>query len=126
MNNQLFRKYPSIDFFKEFVKIYGLKDINDTREISKYTLINFNTLEKFESYIDKLEELYLPCKKKRYIDNVNLKRLMTILRQISRLFNYNLISNERYINGEKVIFYSLEKKGENNDYVNYNLKIIEF
>ena len=25
MNNQLFRKYPSIDFFERFIKIYRLK-----------------------------------------------------------------------------------------------------
>ena len=124
MNNQLFRKYPSIDFFKEFVKIYGLKDINDSREISKYTFININTLEQFKNYTDKLKEFYLPCKKKRYIENITFKKLITILRQLSRLFNYKLVSNERYINGEKIIFYSLEKEGENNDYLNYNLKII--
>jgi hypothetical protein len=30
--NQLFKLEPSIDFVKEFVKIFGLKDINDTRK----------------------------------------------------------------------------------------------
>ena len=126
MNNQLFRKYPSIDFFEKFIKIYGIKDLNDSREISKYTLINYNTLEKFEDFVEELSIYYLPCKKKKYIFNIKLKILITILIQLGRIFNYSLKAHERYINNEKVLFYSLENENQKNDYVNYNLKIIEF
>ena len=96
------------------------------QKISKYTLINCNTLEKFKDFVDELSIYYLPCKKKKYIDNMTSKRLITILRQLGRIFNYSLKAQERYINNEKVLFYSLENENNKNDYVNYNLKIIEF
>lgn len=124
--NQLFRKIPSLDLFERIVKIYGLIDINDCRKFTRETLIKTKTLEKFEGFRADLEELYIPCKAEKYLVNLDEKKLITILRQIAKVFDYNVISNEKYLNSRKVLQYSLEKNVMVDDYVNYNLKVIEF
>ena len=125
--NQLFKKLPTMDLFERFVKIFGLKDINDCRKFTRDTLLKNQTLEKFEGFREELEEYYIPCKVEKYLMNMNEKKLITVLRQIGKVFEYNVISNEKYLNSHKVLQYALEKNGGNSDeYINYNLKIIEF
>ena len=124
--NQLFKKLPPIDLFERLVKIYGLTDINDCRKFTKEHLIKNKTLEKIEGLREELEEYYLPCKTTKYLLDLDEKKLITILRQISKIFDYYVISNEKYINSRKVLQYSLEKNGMIFDDVNYNLKIIDF
>lgn len=124
--NQLFKKLPTIDLFDRFVKIFGLKDINDCRKFTRDTLMKYQTLEKFEGFREELEDYYIPCKVEKYLKNMNEKKLITVLRQIGKVFDYNVVSNEKYLNAHKVLQYALEKNGKNDDYVNHNLKIIEF
>ena len=54
------------------------------------------------------------------------KKLITILRQIAKVFDYHVTSNEKYLNSKKILQYSLEKNGIFFDDINYNLKIIDF
>lgn len=124
--NQLFRKLPTLDLFERFVKIFGLIDINDSRKFTRDTLTNQKTLEKFEGFREELEEYYIPCKVEKYLSDMNEKKLITVLRQIGKVYDYSVISNEKFINSRKVLQYSLEKDNQDDDYVNYNLKIIEF
>ena len=124
--NQLFKKMPPIDLFERLVKIYGLTDINDCRKFTKDHLIKNKTLEKIEGLREELEEYYLPCKTTKYLLDLDEKKLITILRQIAKIFDYHLTSNEKYLNSKKVLQYSLEKNGIIFDDVNYNLKIIDF
>ena len=124
--NQLFRKIPTLDLFERFVKIFGLIDINDCRKFTRDTLLKNNTLEKFDGFREELEEYYIPCKVEKYLTDMNEKKLITVLRQIGKIFEYNVVSNEKYLNSHKVLQYSLEKNGINDDYINHNLKIIQF
>ena len=124
--NQLFKKLPPIDLFERLVKIYGLTDINDCRKFTKDHLTKNKTLEKIEGFREELEEYYLPCKTTKYLLDLDEKKLITILRQIAKVFDYHIISNEKYLNSKKVLQYSLEKNGFMFDDINYNLKIIDF
>ena len=124
--NQLFKKMPPIDLFERLVKIYGLTDINDCRKFTKDHLTKNKTLEKIEGFRDELEEYYLPCKTNKYLMDLDEKKLITILRQIAKVFDYHIISNEKYLNSKKVLQYSLEKNNPIFDDINYNLKIIDF
>lgn len=124
--NQLFKKIPPIDLFERLVKIYGLTDINDCRKFTKDHLTKNKTLEKIEGFRDELEEYYLPCKTNKYLMDLDEKKLITILRQIAKVFDYHIISNEKYLNSKKVLQYSLEKNNPIFDDINYNLKIIDF
>ena len=63
------------------------------------------------------EDIYLPCKSKIYLTDLNEKKSVTILRQLLKLFKYNLRSTEKYYQGEKMIEYNLYctfKKDEKN------------
>jgi len=124
--NQLFKKLPPIDLFERLVKIYGLTDINDCRKFTKDHLTKNKTLEKIEGLREELEEYYLPCKTTKYLTDLDEKKLITILRQIAKIFDYHVTSNEKYLNSKKVLQYSLEKNGVMFDDINYNLKIIDF
>jgi hypothetical protein len=124
--NQLFKKLPPIDLFERLVKIYGLTDINDCRKFTKDHLTKNKTLEKIEGFREELEEYYLPCKTTKYLLDLDEKKLITILRQIAKVFDYHVTSNEKYLNSKKVLQYSLEKNGLIFDDINYNLKIIDF
>jgi len=124
--NQLFCKLPTLVLFERFVKIYGLTDINDCRKFTRDILITNQTLERFDGFREELEEYYIPCKSEKYLYDMNEKKLVTVLRQIAKVFDYNVISNEKYLNAHKVLQYALEKNGVGDEYINYNLKIIEF
>lgn len=124
--NQLFREFPTLDFFKEFVTYYGLKDLNDSRIFTKEQLVNLKTLEKINENIEKLESIYIPCKKEKYLKNLTEKKSITVLRQIAKVFQYKVVTREKFQNGKKILVYSLNKDIPDNDYVNYNLKLIEF
>ncbi len=124
--NQLFKKLPPIDLFERLVKIYGLTDINDCRKFTKDHLTKNKTLEKIEGLREELEEYYLPCKTTKYLTDLDEKKLITILRQIAKIFDYHVTSNEKYLNSKKVLQYSLEKNNPIFDDINYNLKIIDF
>ena len=125
-NNQLFRKPPTLDLFSRFAKIFGLTDINDCRKFTRDNLSHYKTLERFSEFYNELEEYYIPCKIDKYLKNMNEKKMITVLRQIAKLYDYNVISNEKYINSKKVLQYSLEKNNGVFEYANKNLKIIEF
>ena len=54
-----------------------------------------------------LVDYYLPCKSRTYLNDLTPKNVITVLRQIVRLYDYNVISKEKYIKGDKFIIYQL-------------------
>ena len=106
--NQLFKTKPSKELIEELLNIYGLSGFDDNKYFSKNDFIQLNTLDKMNEFIIKLKDFYLPCKQKIYLENLNYKKLITILRQCIKLYGYKLISKEKYLKGEKVIIYQIE------------------
>ena len=98
--NQIFSSKPSLDNINNVIKGIGLKTINDGR----YFNLNF-----IEENIDNiiiilktnLMEYYLPCKSKIYFNNIVAKKIITILRQCLKLYNYNINYKEQYIKERK-------------------------
>ena len=115
--NQLFKKKPQKELVEKVLNIFGLSNFDDTKNFTKKDLENIDTLNNILSIKDLLEEYYLPCKKKVYLDNLTLKKCITILRQLVKLYDYTLKSNEKYIKGEKIIIYyvvPISMKSQNN------------
>ena len=105
--NQLFVKKIDIDVLMKLLSCFGLENLNDRKFFSKYDLLQQNTVAKLNALKPELEEYYLPCKARIYLDNITEKRGLTVLKQVLRLHNYYLLSRERNFNQKKVIFYQL-------------------
>ena len=54
-----------------------------------------------------LEQYYLPCKARTYLNDLNEKNIVTILRQCLKTKGYTICSREKYLKGDKFIIYSL-------------------
>jgi len=112
--NQLFKKIPSREFVINFLKLFipnGFDvyyefyrdDINRKQVYAKLKLSYFT---------NNLKGYYLPCKYKKYFYNLDDKKLITILRQLLKIYGYNISSKEKYKNGKKYLMYHLKKNHE--------------
>jgi hypothetical protein len=105
--NQLFRKHPTNEGILQILELYNLSNLDDQKSFTKKDLQQFETVKKINENLSLFEELYLPCKAKLYLADLTEKKCITILRQILKLFKYNLKSTEKYIQGEKMIEYHI-------------------
>ena len=65
------------------------------------------TVDKINELTIKLSEYYLPCKCKNYLENINEKKSITILRQFVKIHNYKVSTFEKSIKGQKQMIYQL-------------------
>ena len=107
MKDQLFRIKPELSFVNEFIKIYGLNDMNDTNLFTKQNLVDLNTINEINNLLPELNKYYLPCKSKQFLSNIDEKKSITILRQLLKIHNYNVSSKEKCIKGIKYNFYQI-------------------
>ena len=115
--NQLFKSKPPQEKVLTIIEVFNLNGFDDTKSFTKKDLTIFETVKKINENISLLEELYLPCKAKIYLTDLNEKKSITILRQLLKLYKYNLKSTEKYIQGDKMIEYNIYcnfKKDEQN------------
>ena len=112
--NQLFGKVMPIEILLQLLSCYGLKDLNDKHTFKKQDLVYLATVKKINNMKETLEEYYLPCKARLYLDDMTEKKSITILRQVLRLFKYHITSKERNMNTKKVIFYTINSDEEEN------------
>ena len=61
-----------------------------------------------------LKKIYIKCKHKIYLENLNEKKIITLIRQLLRINKYDLKTKEKYENGKKYLLYTISKKFENN------------
>lgn len=113
LKNQLFSKdIPSFELVNKILYTMINKDLNDNLyfEFSRKIIMNKKIIEKMNEFIPELKKIYLKCKHKKYLENLNEKKVITIFRQILRPYDYNIISIEKYNNGEKYLLYIIEKR----------------
>lgn len=124
--NQLFKSIPPKNLITEMLTLYGIDGFADDKTFSKLDLNQIGTVNKMTIYVDKLRGYYIPCKQKTYLTNLNIKKIITILRQCVRLFDYKIISKEKYLKGEKIIEYQLNLIDINKNNKKNNLGIVMF
>lgn len=110
--NQLFSNEPPFDLVIKVLYILINKEINSNiyYEFSRKNLMNKNIVSKVDVFIPELKKYYLKCKHKKYLENLDEKKVITIFRQILRPYNYNISTIEKYDNAEKYLLYTIEKK----------------
>ena len=105
--NQLFKINPDFKIINSLLEAFGLSDLEDTRYFTKQNMIESQTVTKINALITKLNEYYLPCKSKIYLNHLNEKKCITILRQFIKSFHYKCIGIEKSFNGQKSMTYRL-------------------
>lgn len=105
--NQLFKMIPPRSLCLKILKTFGLNDFDDTHNFSRDDLQKINCIDNLLLLKDTLQEYYLPCKARTYLNDLNTKNAITILRQIVKLYGYTINSREKYIKGHKFIIYQL-------------------
>ena len=105
--NQLFKITPDRAFTIELLNLYGIDDFTDTHYFTKDDLDNLTTIDKLNDMKSRLEEYYIPCKSKTYLQDITLKRSIVILRHFLRCHNYNIHSKEKLMQGIKHMTYRI-------------------
>tara|TARA_Y100000022_G_C12968948_1_gene248155 strand:+ start:15 stop:401 length:387 start_codon:yes stop_codon:yes gene_type:complete len=109
--NQLFKIFIPL----EVVNTISLFiDIN-LLELKKYSFTKKNLLDnkvsdKFDEIKLILKKYYIPCKYKNYLEDLNINKFITVYRQILKLHDYVLTSQDKYEKGVKYVLYSVRKK----------------
>ena len=119
VKNQLFKKYPQKDLVIQLLNVIGFRNFDDKKYITK-SIIELDTLNKFEEYKSILKEYYIPCKYKLYFNNININRLITIIRQLLKIYGYTIKSKEKYINSKKELIYSIHQLKDNTIIINFD------
>lgn len=104
---QLFNTKPDEIIVEKILLCFGLENLEDSTVFTKKDLKEINTVENIEKIIDEIEFYYLPCKRNKYLRELNCKKIITILRQFVKCYDYFIFSKEKYIQGEKYITYQI-------------------
>jgi hypothetical protein len=107
--SQIFRVKIPVELIRHFLNLYGLDGFDTEYTFTRKDLVKRNVIEKVNNFKSQLEEYYIPCKFNKYMDEINDKRLITILRQMIKLYDYTLESFEKYSYGERYLIYKLKR-----------------
>ena len=83
VKNQLFKTLPTIEMINKVLLCFNIDSL-DTGKVTfcRKDIINFNSVSKLNTIKNDLKEFYLPCKARTYLNDLNEKNIVTILRQI--------------------------------------------
>ena len=107
--NQLFKKKPSQVMIIEFLNLLNILSFDDARYFSKKDIENSTIISEFHKKSKMFEEFYLPCKFKIYFTDIDVSKVITILRQCLKLYNYTIKSTEKMVKNSKVVIYNIEE-----------------
>ena len=110
--NQLFKIIPDRSFLSDIIKLFGINDLDENVHFTNNDLDLLNTANKLNEFAPKLKEYYIPCKSKLYLNNIDNKRAITILKQFLKVFDYFIINRFKTVNGNKIKYYIIHKKSE--------------
>lgn len=108
--NQLFsNNYPPFELVEEILNLLT-NGQNNYFEFSKKMITSKDIINKIQPFIIELKKYYIPCKHKKYLEDLNEKKIITLFRQIIKYYDYTLTSSEKYENGAKFLLYVIKKK----------------
>lgn len=105
--NQIFTTYiEDNELLSDLLQCFNLRSLDDTTIFCANDLVLNNAVSKFNTNVySNLKPYYLPCKGKIYLENITSSKLITILRQVVRLFNYKICTTKKSKNKVKTIYY---------------------
>ncbi len=106
--NQLFSCVPESNVVDKLLTYFGLEGgITDKNSFNKLNMQELETVTKIDEYKGELRKYYIPCKARVYLDVIDEKKCITILRQFIKTHGYTLVSSDKSINGNKIKLYRL-------------------
>lgn len=106
--NQLFSCVPELNVVDKLLSYFGLEEgIYDKNSFNKLNMKELETVKKIDEYKGELRKYYIPCKARVYLDVIDEKKCITILRQFIKTHGYTLVSCDKSINGNKIKLYRL-------------------
>ena len=110
--NQLFKIKPTYEILQK-ICFYFMIDLNNLEKKNSFTVNELHNIE-FETHIKNIHDMvypyYLECKSKIYLQHLNTKKTITLLRHILKLYEYSLVSTNNYNKSKKYILYTIKKK----------------
>ena len=104
--NQLFKNKIPYDLFINFLLIFDINESNISNSIIIKEKINDTIINKFLDLKQDIITYYIDCKHS-YFESINSAKLITILKQILKLYDYKLESYEKYINQKRMKLYKI-------------------
>ena len=105
--NQLFKVQPPLEMVEEILGYLGISNFNENYKFSREDIQKKELISKILEL--SLKDYYINCKYQKYFNNLDEKKCVTILRQLVRIYNYKIVSTEKFSNGRKFLLYHLEK-----------------
>lgn len=110
MINQLFRETPHETLVYRVCNVFGLSGLDDHRWFSKMDMQSHGTINKLNNrLLDDLKQIYIRCKARSYLTDIDEKLALTILRQLLKTQGYRIVTRTVQLNGERVTQYRLNK-----------------
>ena len=98
MADNIFREPPSRDRVLEWLAALQLSGFQDSHPFDEFTFPR----EQFSRVLLEIEPYYYPCKARTYLNRaMTMPRIITVLRQMLRPFNYTIRTHERFIHNKK-------------------------
>ena len=113
MKNQLFRHSPDEKVTLQLLSLFGIQNFEDNHTFTRNNLEDLQTVENMNKLIVSLSLYYIPCKAKKYLSELNEKKCITVLRQFLKVHNYTLFSKEKFVKGDKQLYYQIIPKPVN-------------
>lgn len=128
MSDNNFRLIPDLEFINEFVKCYGLKNVDDSKMFSKADLAKMGTADNIlKNKIGDLCIYYRTHKVQAFLIKFNEGTCLTILRHFLKTMGKMLMKKESVIGRKKIIQYYIHNKVHDTVSINYKTnKMISF
>jgi hypothetical protein len=111
MINQLFNEPPAEELVYRVCHVFGLSGMQDRRWFSKGDMQTNGTINKLTDNIllDDLKKIYIRCKARSYLTDIDDKLALTIFRQLLKTQGYKVLTRTLQQHGQRITQYRLNK-----------------
>ena len=107
-SNQIFKEKVNIDLLEKFLNIFNLNIKNIENNIIIKTNISNKHLEEFLKISNDIKNHYI-ISRQSYFNKITVPKLIVILRQILKSYDYKLTPCEKYFDNKKHKIYKIIK-----------------
>ena len=110
LNKKLWAKVPTMEDILRIVHIFGFRDLEDSRPLTRTQMKSEGIFDNFLENIEWIREFYMNCKQERYFNDIEnqSKKTITVFRHFLKEAGYQFITVEKSIDSKKVLVYHLQ------------------